>query len=66
MRGTSRVRLMAELGWEEMKLRRAIHELICYFKIVKKKRYKRSFFPSTTKMCNDIGLGIHLALLRER
>ena len=35
--GTSRVRLMAELGWEEMKLRRAIHELICYFKIARKK-----------------------------
>ena len=34
MRGTSRVRLMAELGWEDMKTRRAIHKLICYLKIV--------------------------------
>ena len=34
MRGTSRIRLMAELGWEEMKVRRDIHiKLICYFKI---------------------------------
>ena len=26
---------MTELGWEEMKVRRDIHKLICYFKIVK-------------------------------
>ena len=34
MRGTSRIRLMAELGWEEMKVRCDIHKLICYCKIV--------------------------------
>ena len=34
MKGTIRVRLMAELGWEDMKIRRAIHKLVCYFKIV--------------------------------
>ena len=34
MRGTSRICLMAELGWEEMKVRRDIHKLICYFKKV--------------------------------
>ena len=33
-RGTSRACLMAELGWEEMKVRHAIHKLVCYFKIV--------------------------------
>ena len=32
MRGTSRIHLMAELGWEEMKVRRDIHKLICYSK----------------------------------
>ena len=32
MRGTSRIRIMAELGWEEMKVRRDIHKLNCYLK----------------------------------
>ena len=93
MRGTSRFRLMTELGWEDMKVRRDIHKLICYFKIVKNlsppylkdlllaricerthftlrstqnftlfpvrtERFKRSFFPSTTKLWNDIDLEI--------
>ena len=34
MKGTSRQRLMCELGWEELKTRRAIHKLTLYFKIV--------------------------------
>ena len=34
MRGTSKIRHMVELGWQEMKVRRDIHKPICYFKIV--------------------------------
>ena len=34
MKGTSRVRLMTELGWEDTKTRGAIHKLVCYFTIV--------------------------------
>ena len=34
MKWTSRQRLMCELGWEELKTRRAIHKLTLYFKIV--------------------------------
>ena len=89
MSETSRICIMAELGWEEMKVRCHIHKLICYFKIVnnlspsylkdlfsvrvgetthfalrssqiftpfprRAERYKRPFFPSTTKLWNDI------------
>jgi hypothetical protein len=36
MKGTSRVRLLEELAWEDMKTRRSIHKLILYFKIVNK------------------------------
>ena len=34
MKGTSRQRLMSELGWEELKTRHAIHKLTLYFKIL--------------------------------
>ena len=34
MKGTSRRSLMHEIGWEDMKTRRSIHNLIFYFKIV--------------------------------
>ena len=34
MKGISRQRLVSELGWEELKTRRAIHKLTLYFKIV--------------------------------
>ena len=34
MKGISRQCLMCELGWEELKTRRAIHKLTLYFKIV--------------------------------
>ena len=34
MKGTSRIRLLEELGWKEMKMRRSINKLIHYFKIV--------------------------------
>ena len=34
MKGTSKQRLMQEIGWEDLKTRRAIHKLLLYFKIV--------------------------------
>ena len=34
MKGTSKHRLMQEIGWEDLKTRRAIHKLLLYFKIV--------------------------------
>ena len=90
MKGTSKQRLMQEIGWEDLKTRRAIHKLLLYFKIVnnlcpsylvdllpllvsertnyslrtasnysifasRTDRFKRSFFPSTTSLWNDIG-----------
>lgn len=93
MKGTSKQRLMQEIGWEDLKTRRAIHKLLLYFKIVnnlcpsylvdllpllvsertnyslrtasnysifasRTERYKRSFFPSTTSLWNDIGYDI--------
>ena len=47
MKGTSRQRLMCELGWEELKTRRAIHKLTLYFKIVNNltQQYLRDFLP---------------------
>ena len=35
MKGTSKHRLMQEIGWEDLKTRRAIHKLLLSFKIVK-------------------------------
>ena len=93
MKGTSKQRLMQETGWEDMKVRRAIHKLLLYFKIVnnfcpsyltellpfqvsertnyslrtasnyslfssRTERFKKSFFPSTTKLWNDISLDV--------
>lgn len=93
MKGTSKHRLMQEIGWEDLKTRRAIHKLLLYFKIVnnlcpsylvdllpllvsertnyslrtasnysifasRTDRFKRSFFPSTTSLWNDIGYDI--------
>ena len=34
MKGTSKQRLMQEIGWKDLKTRRAIHKLLLYFKIV--------------------------------
>ena len=34
IKGTSKHRLMLELGWEEMRSRRAVHKVILYYKIV--------------------------------
>ena len=34
MKETSKHRVMQELGWEDLKTRRAIHKLLLYFKIV--------------------------------
>ena len=34
IKGTSKHRLALELGWEEMRLRRAVHKVILYYKIV--------------------------------
>ena len=47
MKGTSRQRLMYELGWEELKTKRAIHKLTLYFKIVNNLTppYLRDFLP---------------------
>ena len=91
--GANRHRLMEELGWEDLKTRRAIHKLLLYFKIVnnfcpsylvdllplqvskrttyslrtasnysllasRNERFKRSFFPSTTILWNDISFDI--------
>ena len=42
MKGTNKHRLMQELGWEDLKTRRAIHKLLLYFKIV------NNFCPSYT------------------
>lgn len=93
MKGTNKHRLMQELGWEDLKTRRAIHKLLLYFKIVnnfcpsylvdllplqvserttyslrtasnysllasRTERFKRSFFPSTTILWNDISFDI--------
>ena len=47
IKGISRQRLMCELGWEELKTRRAIHKLTLYFKIVNNliPQYLRDFLP---------------------
>ena len=47
MKGTGRQRLMCELGWEELKTRRAIHKLTLYFNIVNSltPQYLRDFLP---------------------
>ena len=93
MKGTNKHRLMQELGWEDLKTRRAIHKLLLYFKVVnnfcpsylvdllplqvserttyslrtasnysllasRTERFKRSFFPSTTILWNDISFDI--------
>ena len=93
MKGTSKHRLMQEIGWEDLKTRRAIHKLLLYFKIVnnlcpsyladllplqvsertnyslrtasnyslfasRSERFKRSFYPSTTTLWNDISFDI--------
>ena len=98
MKGTSKQRLMQEIGWEDLKTRRAIHKLLLYFKIVnnlcpsylvdllpllvsertnyslrtasnysifasRTDRFKRSFFPSTTSLWNDIGNDIYVVLI---
>ena len=34
MKGTSKHCLMQEIGWEDLKTRRAVHKLLLYFKIV--------------------------------
>ena len=34
IKGTSKHRLVLELGWEEMRSRRAVHKVILYYKIV--------------------------------
>ena len=34
MKGTSKHRLMQEIRWEDLKTRKATHELLLYFKIV--------------------------------
>ena len=34
MKGTSKHHLMQEIGWEDLKTRRAIHKLLLYFKIL--------------------------------
>ena len=93
MKGTSKHRLMQEIGWEDLKTTRAIHKLLLYFKIVNNlcssyladllpvqvsertnyslrtasnyslfashsELFKRSFFPSTTTLWNDISFDI--------
>ena len=93
MDGTNKHRLMQEIGWEDLKARRAIHKLLLYFKIVnnhcpsylvdllplivsertnyslrtasnysilasRTERFKRSLFPSTTTLWNDISFDI--------
>ena len=82
MKGTSRHRLMQEIGWEDLNTRRNIHKLLLHFKIVNNlgpsylvdllpllrhqitvfasctEHFKRSFFPSTTTLCNDISFDI--------
>ena len=93
MKGTCRNYLMKETGWEDMKLRRSIHKLFFYFKIVNNlvpnylkellpsqvlertrysvrsqsdftlfpvhtERFKKSFFPSTTKLWNGLDTSV--------
>ena len=43
MKGTSEHRLMQEIGWEDLKTRRAIHKLLLYFKVVNNLLSKLSY-----------------------
>ena len=58
MKWTSRQRLMCELGWEELKTRRAIHKLTLYFKIVNNltPQYLRDFLPPRVSERNHCSL----------
>ena len=61
MKGTSRVRLLEELAWEDMKTRRSIHKLILYFKIVNKltPNYLSDLLPQTVQQ--RLGLSLRNA-----
>ena len=54
IRGMSRIRKIANLGWEEMNIRCDIHKLICYFKIVNylNPSYLNDLLPS--RVCERI------------
>jgi len=54
MRGMSRIHKMAKLGREKMNVRRDIHKLICYFKIVNylNPSYLKDLLPS--RVCERI------------
>ena len=57
MRGTSRSRLLHEVAWEEMKIRRKLHKFVFYFKI--KNRLVLSYLyslhsgPENTNLSKD-------------
>ena len=50
IKGTSRRNLMKDLGWEDMKLRRIIHKLMFYYKIVNNfvPNYLKELLPTQT------------------
>ena len=58
MKGTSRVRLLEKLAWEDMKTRRSIHKLILYFKIVNKltPNYLSNLLPQTVQQRSGLSL----------
>ena len=97
IKGTSKHRLALELGWEEMRSRRAVHKLILYYKIVnnlcpnylknllslqvsertsyslrnlkhftlfasRTERFNKSFFPSTTRLWNNLSIDVRSTL----
>ena len=67
MRGTSRSRLLHEVAWEEMKIRRKLHKLVLYFKIKNRlvPSYLSEFIPYIVGQRTQISLrtsenlGIH-------
>ena len=97
IKGTSKHRLALELGWEEMRSRRAVHKVILYYKIVnnlcpnylknllslqvsertsyllrnlkhftlfasRTERFNKSFFPSTTRLWNNLNIDVRSPL----
>ena len=97
IKGTSKHRLALDLGWEEMRSRRAVHKAILYYKIVnnlcpnylrnllsvqvsertsyslrnlknftlfasRTERFNKSFFPSTTRLWNNISIDVRSTL----
>ena len=97
IKGISKHRLVLELGWQEVRSRRAVHKVILYYKIAnnfcpnylknllslqvsertsyslrnlkhftlfasRTERFNKSFFPSTTRLWNNLSIDVRSTL----